>query len=68
MTYLNIKYDNKSSKVIINYSKLNPTIIFSENYKFVCELTECKFYENYYTIQIYSNVNITPVLKTLNIH
>ena len=64
MTYLNIKYDDKSEKVIINYSKSNPTIIFSKNCIFLYGLIEYKFYENYYTIQIYDGINITSSSTT----
>lgn len=64
MTYLNVKYDKNLNQVIINYSEINPSIIFSKNCVFVNNLYEYKFYKNYYTIQYYSMYYTTKIIET----
>ena len=64
MTYLNVKYDENSNQIIINYSETNPSIIFSKNCEFIDNLYEYKFYKDYYTIQYYFTHNDSKIIET----
>ena len=71
MTYLNIiekenGNKNENRNVIITYSKLNPTIIFSNDFSFDDGCYKYNFYENYYTINIFGNIRIYDYPLILN--
>ena len=64
MTYLKLKL-NKNNELLISYSKTNPTIAFTNNFRIYDDGQEYKFYDTYYTTNWFGYVGEHKYLLVL---